>query len=138
MGTTLKVKACVDCFGFNAGEHANGQLAADRLQQIFESFGRWYEYELTPGESSQGELLHDTLCGICHSSLTGDRRRHDDGNAPHDRRAQFGGDQCEQAEDRRRSSDDDGAYDRRAQLEGDRRTPFNRGSRILLASLRTW
>jgi hypothetical protein len=39
-------------------------------------------------------------------------------------------------EDRRHRDEGDVARDRRALPDGDRRTPFNRGSRVLLAALR--
>jgi hypothetical protein len=163
MSTMVKVKACADCLYFSADRHNDDQLSAARMREISEGFSRWEEYEFTLGGCSEKDLMNDAVCGICHNSLTKDRRRRDERNVAWDRRAlrdkdrralsedrrrhndnilsmdrrsAMDADPRTQLEDRRRRDENSVARDRRSQPDGDRRTPFNRGSRVLLATLR--
>jgi hypothetical protein len=105
----IVVKVCADCLSFYIGECDDSQLDLERTREIFESFRLWEEYQFTPRECSYVDFLNDSLCSICRKSLTKDRRRHNDENI---------------------------VRERRVVSDGDRRTPFGRGSRVLLASLR--
>ena len=153
MSTTVNLKACTDCLYFSAGRHNDDQLSAARMLEISEGFGLWEEYEFTLGGCSEKDLMNDFVCGICHNSLTKDRRRRDEQSQDEgeeerqddaaaqglsmDRRSPMDADPRTQLEDRRRRDENSVAQDRRSQPDGDRRTPFNRGSRVLLATLRT-
>jgi len=109
MGVLVKVKVCADCFSFHAGELDDSQLDPERTQEIFEGFHLWDEYQFAPGECSYTDFLNATVCDICRKSLTKDRRQINSENF---------------------------LPERRVVPDGDRRTPFSRGSRVLLASLR--
>jgi len=108
MSVTVKVKVCSDCFGFNNGRYDQSQSGTEKMREISIAFGMWGDYRFDPAECSYADFIDDTTCGICGGSLTGDRRLHND---------QSFGD------------------DRRLAPSLDRRSPFNRGSRVLLASL---
>ena len=108
MSVTVKVKVCADCFGFNNGHFQRTQPGFEKLREISMAFGMWGDYRFDPTECSYADFIDATMCGICGGSLTGDRRRHND---------QSFGD------------------DRRMASSLDRRSPYNRGSRVLLASL---
>jgi len=108
MSVTVKIRVCADCFGFNNGPDDRTQLDPEKLHEISSAFGMWGDFRFDPAECSHADFLDTSICGICGGSLTGDRRRHNDQGFGDDRRSATG---------------------------LDRRSPYNRGSRILLASL---
>jgi len=108
MSVTVKVKVCSDCVEFNSRRHDEPQLVSEKMSDVALAFGLWEDYEFDLAECSVADFLEATACGICGGSLTGDRRRHND---------QSFGD------------------DRRLATSLDRRSPFNRGSRVFVASL---
>lgn len=108
MSVTVKIRVCSDCFGFKNGQFPRSLPSPEKLREISIAFGMWDDYRFDPVECTYADFIDATTCGICGGSLTGDRRRHND---------QGFGD------------------DRRLATSLDRRSPFNRGSRILLASL---
>lgn len=109
MSVMVKVRVCADCFGFNSRQGSSPNLGPERTREIAEGFGQWDEYHFTPSDCSYVDFLNATSCDICRKSLTNDRRQHNDEVV---------------------------INDRRQVPDGDRRTPFNRGSRVLWASLR--
>lgn len=108
MSVTVKVKVCSDCLGFNVDRYDHSQLESEKIREISIAFGMWGDYRFDPAQCSYADFFDVTTCGICGGSLTGDRRRHND---------QSFGD------------------DRRLAPSLDRRSPFGRGSRVLIASL---
>lgn len=108
MSVVVKVNVCADCL-LTLDLEREGAGPAWNAHGKSERFQLWRDYDLTPGECSYVDFLDVTMCGVCRGSLTRDRRRSDDGNFP---------------------------YERRVSMIADRRSPFNRGSRFLLASLR--
>jgi hypothetical protein len=108
MSVTVKVKACADCFEFNERRHDGSPLSTEKMREISIAFGMWEDYRFDPSECSHVDFIEGIKCGICGGSLTGDRRQHND---------QGFGD------------------DRRSAPSLDRRSPYNRGSRVLHASL---
>jgi hypothetical protein len=109
MSVVVKVKVCADCFHATTSERDSSQLVSQITQEISDGFRLWEDYQFAPTECSYVDFLNDTLCGICRRSLTKDRRQVLDENI---------------------------ALERRELPDADRRTPFGRGSRVLLASLR--
>jgi len=105
----IKVLACADCFSINTSGVVGTQLEFARIREISEGFRHWRRYDFSPRECSYVDFLNESVCGICHRSLTSDRRQRDDGNP---------------------------VRERRVLPNGDRRTPFSRGCRVLMASLR--
>lgn len=108
MSVIVKVKVCADCFAFRNGEYDHHQLDAAKSSEISMAFGMWQDYRFEPSDCCHSDFLDSTTCGICGGSLTKDRRRYNDQSFNDDRRVAPG---------------------------LDRRSPFNRGSRVLLASL---
>jgi hypothetical protein len=109
MSAVIKLKVCADCFHVTTAEWDDPQRESLRTPESSEGFRRWEDYQFTPGECSYSDFLNQALCGICRRSLTKDRRQLKDENI---------------------------ARQRRVLPDCDRRTPFSRGSRVLLASLR--
>ena len=108
MGVTVKVRVCADCFGFHIGQYDETILGNARMREITTAFANWGAYHFVPRQCTSSDFLDITTCGICGASLTNDRRHHDDQTF---------------------------ANDRRSAPNLDRRSPFNRGSRVLLASV---
>ncbi len=109
MSVIVEVKVCAQCLDAANAERKNSEPESSTPQEISEGFRLWEDYEFTPGECSYVDFLNATTCGICHGSLTFDRRR---------------------------ERDESWGFDRRVSMVADRRSPFGRGSRVLLASLR--
>ncbi len=109
MSVIVEVKVCAQCLQAAEAGREDSEPKSSTPQEISEGFRRWEDYEFTPGECSYVDFLNATTCGICRGSLTFDRRR---------------------------ERDESLAFDRRVSMIDDRRTPFDRGSRVLLASLR--
>ena len=108
MSVTVKVKVCSDCVEFNSCRYDESQLTSEKMRDVALAFGMWKDYQFDLAECAPADFLDATACGICGGSLTGDRRRHND---------QSFGD------------------DRRLAPSLDRRSPLNRASRVLIASL---
>ncbi len=108
MGVTVKVKACADCFSFQSGRQGENQLDSARSREVSSAFENWGAFTFVPGQCTASDFLDSTTCGICGGSLTKDRRQHNDQTFTNDRRLA---------------------------PNLDRRSPFNRGSRVLLASV---
>jgi hypothetical protein len=109
MSVVVKVKVCADCFHTATSQLDSSQLGSQPTQEISDGLRLWEDYQFTPGKYSYVDFLNDTSCGICRRSLTKDRRRVHDENI---------------------------LRERRVSPVADRRTPFGRGSRVVLASLR--
>jgi len=137
MVTMVKVTVCAECLQFCAGKYDIETLDAQRKHEISDGFGYWTEYEFTFGRCSEKDLFNESLCGICHQSLTKDRRQRDEHNVALDRRVTQNTDRQGFEEDRRRHNESNDAWDRRWLPDSDRRTPFSRGCSTLLATLRT-
>lgn len=108
MGVTVKVKVCADCFSFQGGRSEESRLSAARVLEITNAFNNWVAYRFVPGHCTLSDFVDTTTCGICGGSLTNDRRQHNDQSFTNDRRLAS---------------------------SLDRRSPINRGSRVLLASV---
>jgi len=109
MSIIVKIKVCAECFQVTTSKSSGPRLVAQVVPEISEGLRLWEDYEFVPGESSYVDFLNDTSCCICRRSLTKDRRQQSDVPVEIERRV-FPG--------------------------ADRRTPFGRGSRVLLASSR--
>jgi hypothetical protein len=109
VSVVIKVKVCADCFHFTTGERNDSLRESQRTREIAEGFRLWQEYQFTPCACSYVDFLNDTLCGICRRSLRTDRRQ---------------------------LSVENVARERRVLPNGEGRTAFDRGSRVLLASVR--
>lgn len=109
MSVVVKVKVCADCFTLTTGQVDTSNVASQLVPETSYGFGLWGDYEFAPAQCSSWDFANDTTCGICHRSLTKDRRR---------------------------STGEAMAHERRVSSVADRRTPHSRGCRVLLASLR--
>lgn len=109
MSVVVKVKVCADCFQAATSQQESSQLESPSTQEVSNGLRHWEDYHFTPGKCSYVDFLNAITCGICQRSLTKDRRR------VHDESIVRG---------------------RRVSPVADRRTPFGRGSRVVLASLR--
>lgn len=108
MSVTVKIKVCSDCFGFNNGQYDEAHPTPEKVREISVAYELWGDFRFDPAECSAADFFGSTTCGMCGGSLTGDRRRHNDQSFGNDRRSASG---------------------------LDRRSPYKRGSRVLIASL---
>ncbi len=109
MSVVVKVKVCADCFAVTTDQPDASIVASQLAPEASYGFGLWGDYQFSPAHCSSWDFAYDTTCGICHSSLTKDRRR---------------------------ATGEVVAHERRVSSVADRRTPLSRGSRVVLASLR--
>ncbi len=109
MSVVVKIKVCAECFQVATSGEVGPRLFTEAPPEISDGLRFWADYDFSPAECSYVDFLNETSCCICRRSLTNDRRRVNDENVVVERRV-FPG--------------------------VDRRTPFGRGSRVLLASAR--
>jgi hypothetical protein len=109
MGVIVKIKVCAECFQVTAAEPDGSAPVSPPAPEISDGLRLWEDYEFTPCDCSYVDFLNDTSCCICRRSLTKDRRQ---------------------------MSTEPVAVERRVWPGVDRRTPFGRGSRVLLATVR--